>query len=87
MKYITFKRVKDDLTTETVMKAVLVDGKIKITPEEQYETFISLLIDNEYIVGLGGKKYSMKDDPEEFMKNLKYQFSGSRFFCSEVKET
>ena len=48
--------------------------------------FNDLLIDGEYIIGKGAKKYSMKDDGMTFMKNLKIAFSGSTLRATDVEK-
>ena len=57
--------------------------EIKIKLEDFFDT---LLIDNEFIIGKDGKKFSINKDKMKFMENLKYAFSGSMFRASEVEE-
>ena len=42
---------------------------------------------SERIIGLYGKPYDSKKDPEGFIRNLCYQYDGSRFRVSRAYET
>ncbi len=60
-------------------EVIIADGRIKATPPD---LLINLLQKEEFIIGKGGKRISIKE-PEPFLKNLKYAFHGSYAWAEE----
>ena len=90
MKYQVIINFIYNFPTVTPLYKVIFDTEEnKITVEKFPETegdFSVFLHNGEFIVGKKAKKYSIKTDGIEFLKNLKYQFNGSAVRATEIKE-
>ena len=68
-----------------IVGTIRYDGQ-KLIPSPSDSRLLQSVI-SERIIGLYGKPYFPKEDPEGFIRNLCFQYSGSRFRVSEAYET
>jgi hypothetical protein len=79
-------KTNNDFEQEVVYRFRLKDGKIEVkTAKGHPGNWRDLLIDGEFIIGDKARKISMRKEPELFMQNLKFAFSGSRYRATDVK--
>lgn len=83
--------ITDDfvIAKQSPIAKIVFDGETKEISienlDETNRTLKDILGDDEIIVGQGGKEYKPEDEME-FMKNLKYQFSGSYVRAGDVEK-
>lgn len=88
MKIVKFLHTQPDSTQKLIATIQNEDGKSnKVVYESDDFDIFDFLIEEEYIIGKGAKKISIRKQPIEFLENLQFAFSGTRLRCSEVIES
>lgn len=89
MKYVNLNFILNDLKNEILFKFILNnDNSITVINLKKNNNISldSLLNEKEFIIGEKGQRFSILKDGENFLKNLKFAFSGSRLRASDIIE-
>jgi len=84
--YVDLNVINDNATSTTIFKFYYDDSTKKITTKNfsKITSLSRILGPKDEIIGANSKKYYIKTDGINFMKNLKYAFSGSRFRATDI---
>jgi hypothetical protein len=86
MKYVDLFFIEYNGDNSNIFRFYLEkDGKIKVKKYKDGVKLSDFLMKGKYIIGKNNKKYEVTDGIN-FLKNLKYAFSGSRVRATVIKE-
>lgn len=87
MKYVNLNIINYDVTIKTIFKFILNENNtITVEKKSPNATLDLILINNEFIIGEDGKRFSIKKDGIKFLENLKFAFTGSVLRASDIIE-
>jgi len=87
MKYVNLYFTENSLNKTLLFKFILKENNtIEVKKMKKDIEIKDYLGSGKYIIGKGGKKYSIESDGINFLKNLKYAFSGSRLRASNLMD-
>ena len=90
IKYVDILSTKNDGTQIAILRFSLdttdEDQRISVKNLNDHKgDYKDLLIDGEFIIGKNAIKHSVEESGMLFLKNLKYEFSGSMIRATDVK--
>lgn len=71
---------------QKVIQTIIYDDELDKIITNDVKWFDDLLWKGEFITGKDGKEFSIKSNKLEFMKNLKYAFSGSMLRATDIQK-